>query len=265
MRRWLGILAVLAIGVACGAGAPDRVIVAAGTTLVDSGLIDAVVAEYEDLHPGVEVSVVAEPTSLALELGRRGAADLLIVHAPDQEAAFVDDGYAFRSSPFAESRYVLVGPPDAGSPIRGAPVVEAFEAIASAGETFVSRGDMSGTHERELSIWIASGLDPESEPWYLESGQGMGHTLLIADQRAGFALSELGAFLQSEATLSLVDYRVTGDELVNRYTAHVVRDGGNRPGALELLEWLRSPEGTSVVTEVNLRLFGEIVYQPVTE
>lgn len=265
MRRWLGLLAVLAIGAACGAGASDRVIVAAGTTLVDSGLIDAVVAEYEDLHPGVEVSVVAEPTSLALELGRRGAADLLIVHAPDQEAAFVDDGYVFQTSPFAESRYVLVGPPDAGSPIRGAPVVEAFGAIASAGETFVSRGDMSGTHERELSIWMASGLDPESEPWYLESGQGMGHTLLIADQRAGFALSELGAFLESETTLSLVDYRVTGDELVNPYTAYVVRDGGNRPGALELLEWLGSVEGASAITDVNLRLFGEIVYQPVTE
>jgi tungstate transport system substrate-binding protein len=238
---------------------------AAGTTLVDSGLIDAVVAEYEDLHPGVEVSVVAEPTSLALELGRRGAADLLIVHSPVQEAAFVDAGYSFQSRPFAESRFVLVGPSGAGGPIEGAPVVDAFEAIASAGESFVSRGDMSGTHARELSIWMAAGLDPESEPWYLESGQGMGQTLLIADQREGFALSEFGAFLQSEAILSLVDYRVTGDELVNRYTAHVVRDGANRQGAIELLEWLGSPEGTSVVTEVNMRLFDEIVYQPVTE
>ena len=263
MRRWLGILCVLAVAAGCGSS--DRVVLAAGTTLVDSGLIDAVVAEYEARHPGVVVSVVAEPTSLALELGRRGAADLLIVHAPDLEAAFVDDGYVSQSRPFAESRYVLVGPPDAGSPIQGAPVVEAFEEIASAGETFVSRGDMSGTHERELSIWMAAGLDPTFEPWYLESGQGMGQTLLIADQRAGFALSELGAFLQSETTLSLVDYQVTGDELVNPYTAYVVRDGGNRPGALELLEWLGSPNGASAITEVNLRLFGEIVYQPVTD
>lgn len=265
MRRWWASLLLLVIGSACGAGASDRVIVAAGTTLVDSGLIDAVVAEYEALHPGVEVSVVAEPTSLALELGRRGAADLLIVHAQEQEAAFVAAGYAFQSRPFAESRFVLVGPAGAGGPIEGAPVVDAFEAIASAGLSFVSRGDGSGTHERELNIWMAAGLDPESEPWYLESGQGMGQTLLIADQRAGFALSEFGAFLQSETTLSLVDFRATGDELVNRYTAYVARDGANRQGAIEVLEWLASPEGSSVVTEVNMRLFGEIVYQPVTE
>jgi tungstate transport system substrate-binding protein len=265
VRRWLGILLVLTIGAGCGAGSSDRVVLAAGTTLVDSGLIDAVVAEYENLHPGVEVSVVAEPTSFALELGRRGDADLLIVHAPDQEAVFVDDGHAFMSRPFADSRYVLVGPPDVGLLIEGVPVVEAFEKIASAGLTFVSRGDMSGTHEREMSIWMASGLDPESEPWYLESGQGMGQTLLIADQRQGFALSELGAFLESGEILSLVDYRVTGDELFNRYTAHVVRSSGNRQGATELLEWLGSPVGTSVITEVNQRLFGEIVYQPVTE
>lgn len=265
MRRWIGILLVLAVGAGCGAGSSERVVLAAGTTLVDSGLIDAVVAEYEDLHPGVDVSVVAEPTSLALELGRRGAADLLIVHAPDQEADFVEDGYAFHSSPFAESRFVLVGPPDTDSPIEGTSVVEAFAAIASAGATFVSRGDMSGTNERELSIWKASGLDPRSEPWYLETGQGMGQTLLIADQRPGFALSEFGAFLQSSRTLSLIDYQVIGDELVNRYTAYVVRDAANRKDALELLEWLGSPDGASAITEVNLRLFGEIVYQPVTE
>lgn len=261
MRLWLAALLVLAAG--CGGGA-DRVIVAAGTTLVDSGLIDGVVAEYEALNPDVEVSVVAEPTSLALELGRRGAADLLIVHASDQEAIFVDEGNAFASSPLVESRFVLVGPPE-DIVVSGRPVIEAFAAIASRGQTFVSRGDLSGTHERELSLWEAAGVEPGQQEWYIESGQGMGQTLLIADQLSGFALAELGAFLEARDALSLVDYQVTGEELANPYTAYVAAAASNREGALELLEWLGSQEGMAAIGSVNLRLFGEIIYQPVTE
>lgn len=239
-------------------------IVAAGTTLVDSGLIDEVVAEYEALNPGVQVSVVAEPTSLALELGRRGAADLLIVHAPEQEAAFVAEGNALSSTPLLESRFLLVGP-SGGSLPTGQAVTAAFDAIASGGLTFVSRGDLSGTHERELSLWGAVGVEPEKQEWYLEAGQGMGQTLLVADQRSGFTLAELGAFLEARASLSLVDYQVTGSELRNPYTAYVAEAGSNRDGALALMDWLASPEGAAMIEAVNIRLFGEIVYQPVTE
>lgn len=262
MRLWLAALLVL-VASGCGGGS-NRVILAAGTTLVDSGLIDGVVAEYEALNPGVEVSVVAEPTSLALELGRRGAADLLIVHAPEQELIFVEEGSALASAPLLESRFLLVGPPG-DSLTTGQPVIEAFDAIASGGLTFVSRGDLSGTHERELSVWGALGLEPERQVWYLEAGQGMGQTLLIADQRSGFTLAELGAFLEARTALSLVDYQVTGPELRNPYTAYVPEAGPNRDGALELLDWLASPEGSAVIEAVNIRLFGEIVYRPVTE
>ncbi len=262
MRIWLA--AVLVLGASACGGGSERVIVAAGTTLVDSGLVDGVVAEYEALHPGVEVSVVAEPTSLALEMGRRGAADLLIVHAPEQEAVFVDEGNSHASSALVESRFVLVGPPgdvlESGQTVR-----ESFGAIASGGRTFVSRGDLSGTHERELSLWEAVGVDPGEQDWYVEAGQGMGQTLLIADQRSGFTLAELGAFLEAQDALSLVDYEVTGEELRNPYTAYVASAGSNRDGALELLEWLESAEGIAVIETVNLRLFGEIVYRPVTE
>lgn len=262
MRWWLATLLVVAAG--CGGGGTDRVIVAAGTTLVDSGLIDGVVAEYEALNPGVEVSVVAEPTSLGLELGRRGAADLLIVHAPEQEERFVEEGNASASAAVLESRFVLVGPPGDTS-ISGRSVIEAFAAIASAGRTFVSRGDLSGTHEQELRLWAATGVEPSEQEWYLESGQGMGQTLLIADQRSGFTLAELGAFLEARDALSLVDYQVTGEGLANPYTAYVAATADNREGAMELLEWLGSQEGKATIEAVNQRLFGEIVYQPVTE
>lgn len=253
---------MLALAAGCGGG-PDRVIVAAGTTLVDSGLIDVVVAEYEALNPGVEVSVVAEPTSLALELGRRGAVDLVIVHASEQESIFVDEGNAFAASPVVESRFVLVGPADGIT--TGLSVTEAFSVIASASHTFVSRGDLSGTHERELSLWAALGIEPGAQGWYIETGQGMGQTLLIADQRSGFTLAELGAFLEARESLSLVDYQVTGKELANPYTAYVAAAASNREGAVELLDWLGSREGIAVIESVNLRLFGEIIYQPVAE
>jgi tungstate transport system substrate-binding protein len=262
MRFWIAAGLVVAVS-ACGGGS-SRVIVAAGTTLVDSGLIDGVVAEYEALNPGVEVSVIAEPTALALELGRRGAADLLIVHAPEQEAAFVAEGNALASTPMFESRFLLVGPPG-DSLATGQAVAAAFDAIASGGLTFVSRGDLSGTHERELSLWDALGVEPEQQNWYLEAGQGMGQTLLIADQRSGFTLAEVGAFFEARASLSLVDYQVTGSELRNPYTAYVPEAGPNSDGALALMDWLASPEGSAVIEATNIRLFGEIVYQPVTE
>ncbi|CAN5826049.1 extracellular solute-binding protein [soil metagenome] len=262
MRRLLAAVLILAAS-ACGAGS-ERVILAAGTTLVDSGLIDAVVVEYEALNPGVEISVVAEPTALALELGRRGAADLLIVHASEQEAVFVDQGHVFASRPMVDSRFVLVGPPDGGV-ASDLLVTEAFNAIASGGLTFVSRGDLSGTHELELSLWAVVEVEPGPQEWYLESGQGMGQTLLIADQRAGFTLAELGAFLEARDALTLVDYRVTGEELANPYTAYVANAANNRDGAVDLLEWLGSAEGIAVIESVNLRLFGDIVYRPVTD
>ena len=258
---WLAFLLGVLI-VTCSPG-NERIVVAAGTTLVDSGLLDDVAAVYESNNPGIEVSVVAEPTALALELGRQGAADLLIVHAPRQEAEFVAEDNSRMSLPLFESSFVLAGPDELASRFEGLDVVAAFASIASDGLTFVSRADGSGTYEQEQAIWAELGFNPSGEDWYVETGSGMGPTLLVADQRRALILSEYGAFSAARSTVDLVRFAIAGPELVNPYTGYVPVDAPNASGAVRFLTWLTSSAGMSVVEEVNLVRFGEIVYAPV--
>jgi tungstate transport system substrate-binding protein len=247
---------------ACLGASTDRVVVAAGTTVVDSGFLDALIEIYEVGHPGAQISVVANPTQLALELGRQRTADLLITHAPAQEAEFAAEGLAERRSTVFTSRFVLVGPDSWLSRARGREIPEVFRDLAANGQVFVSRGDGSGTHDLEMEIWLESGLDPTGEPWYLVTGQGMGPTLLVADQRAAVTLAEIGAFLAARATISLVDLEVVTEGMGNPYSATVVKGSPGEGGAAELHDWLVSPEGKKAIEQVNLRLFGEVIYQP---
>ena len=248
---------VVLAGLLAGCAGGDRVIVASGTTLVDSGFLDAVIRVYESEHPGVTVSVVGDATSRALELGRRGSADLLITHAPDQEQRFVDEGLSERYEPFVDSRFVIVAPP--GSGLLGSPE-GIFAEIAMRGFPFVTRADGSGTNAKEIELWEDAGVDPTGSAWYLETGQGMGFTLQVADQRGAATLAELGAYLAAAPTLSLVP--VSGDDprLVNPYHLIVVAKSEHRSAAADLAAWLLSPQGRAAEEEVNQNLFGEAVY-----
>ncbi|GBD85442.1 PBP superfamily domain protein [bacterium BMS3Abin02] len=257
MKRTLvaAVIAVLLVGCAGG----DRVIVAAGTTVVDSGFLDAVIDIYESEHPGVEVSIVGDATSRVLELGRRGSADLLITHAPDQERQFVDDGLAYRYAPFVDSRFVIVAPPDSG--LVGSPE-QILRTIARRSFTFVTRADGSGTNAKEIELWKDAGIDPAGRSWYLETGQGMGFTLQVADQRNAATLAELGAYLAAAPALSLVPVSSDDPRLVNPYHLIVVAHAPNRRGAADLAEWLLSPDGRAAEKRVDQELFGTIVYEP---
>lgn len=254
---WL--VAVLALG-ACAD--PGRVVVAAGTTLVDSGIIDELVSRYESEHPGVDVSVVGESTAQILELGRRGGAELLITHAPDLEAEFVREGLAASYEPVMESRFVLAGPAEAAAlPVA---VAAAFREIAGRGDLFVSRSDGSGTYQKELQLWSLADVDPTAEPWYIETGQGMGLTLQVADQRRAFVLSELGAFLAAAPVLSLQRVGLADDPvLVNPYQIIVVAGSPVESTAASFAAWLVSAAGAAAIIDANLDLFGEVVYEPV--
>ncbi|NIA24398.1 MAG: extracellular solute-binding protein [Gammaproteobacteria bacterium] len=257
MKEALAAAVIAALLVGCARG--DRVIVAAGTTLVDSGFLDAVIEMYESEHPGVEVSIVGDATSRALELGRRGSADLLITHAPDQERRFVDEGLAFRYAPFVDSRFVIVAPP--GSGLAGSPE-EILRVIAQRSFPFVTRADGSGTNAKEIELWQDAGINPADRPWYLETGQGMGFTLQVADQKNAATLAELGAYLAAASTLSLVPVSSDDPRLVNPYHLIVVAHASNRGAAADLAEWLLSPDGRAAEKRVNQELFGTIVYEP---
>lgn len=254
-------LAALLVLSACGRS--ERVVIAAGTTLVDSGVLAKLVTQYEEEHPGAELSVVGESTAQILELGRRGGADVLITHAPDLEAEFVADGLAALYRPVFESRFILAGPPGLASQL-SPEVVEAFREIAERGDLFVSRSDGSGTYQKELELWTVAGVDPAGLPWYIETGQGMGLTLQVADQRGAFILSELGVFLAAAPVLSLQIVPVDDDaQLINPYQIIVVKGTPVEGAASAFAVWLSSSEGTESLLAANLELFGEVIYRPV--
>ncbi len=250
-------MAVILGLVACG-GSPDRVIVGAGTTLVDSGFIEAVAAQYEATHPGVQLSILGESSAQILNLGKSGAAEVLITHAPELEAAFLAEEDPRFSKIAFSSDFVLVGPPDLAETLNGLTTTEAFAQIADRGYGFVSRGDGSGTHETELNQWPSPGGAPDGD-WYISTGQGMGLTLQVADQRGAFALSEVGAFLAAENLGHLVRVDLV-DPPTNPYRVTVIESAS--PAGFDFAEWLLGSDGQAAVRRVNEQLFGVVVYQP---
>lgn len=261
MIRSIALCLVLLIG-ACSQPT-DRVIVAAGTTLVDSGVIDFVAERFEATHSGVQLSIVGESTGLILELGSQGAADVLLVHAPEQEKGFVASGRSSWHHGVMDSRFILIGPADLKPEFAGLSPDLAFSLVATREQSFMSRGDHSGTHDKELSLWADIGVDPTKFRWYVETGQGMGPTIQVADQRGAVTLAEYGAFLAATDAISIVDLGLAQIGLSNPYTGYVVEGTTQESQARLFLEWLVSAAGREAIIDANFELFGEVVYQPV--
>lgn len=250
MRRLiLGVVLAAALG-ACSGG--ERVIVGAGTTLVDSGFMSALEAEFGD-----EISIVAGSTAEILELADQGAISVAVVHDERQELEYVAaHPETSRSAVFA-SRFLIVAPPRNAGPLAGRPPAEVLAFVASQEVTFVSRSDGSGTHARELALWAAAGVSPGGD-WYVETGQGMGLTLQVADQRQAFTLVEAGAFLAAQDTIDLRPVELAGtNELANPYHALVVDSAGT-----EFVDWLTGAAGRAAIERANEGTFGMQVYLP---
>jgi tungstate transport system substrate-binding protein len=169
---------------------------------VDTGLLKAILPAFE-AQCGCRVDVIAVGTGQALELGRRGDADVLLVHAPEQEAAFVKQGHGARRDDVMYNDFVVVGPADDPAGVANASTArDALARIASASATFASRGDKSGTHTKELALWKAAGLAPAAgDSWYLSVGQGMGETLTLANGRRAYALTDRGTWTSMQGRL----------------------------------------------------------------
>ncbi len=259
MRHRAGLVLALAITVTAAACGGDRVVVAAGTTVVDGGLLDAVVERYE-AATGTPVAVTGAATREVLALGERGGADFLVTHAPAQEAEFLVRHPEAVSSRVFASRFLLVGPPERAAGLVGLDPPGAFATIAERGWTFVTRADGSGTHDKELEIWALAGIEPAGS-WLLSTGQGMGLSLQVADQRSGFILVEEGTFLVAQPTVSLVpvEWADDGALTANPYTAIAPSGDG---AAADLLAWMTGPEGVAAITAANVAAYGRLVYVP---
>ncbi len=240
-------------------------ILATTSSTQDSGLLDVLIPAFE-AEAGYTVQVVAVGTGEALKMGEQGNADVLLVHAPSSEVTFMENGFGSDRRLVMHNDFVIVGPASDPADIRGLGLLEALVAIADSGATFVSRGDDSGTHKKELSLWKNAGVNLEGQAWYVESGQNMGVTLAIASETEAYTLTDRATYLANRNNLSL-EILVEGDpNLLNVYHVIVVNPElwpeVNHAGAVAFADFITSTEGQEIIGNFGLEEFGQPLFTP---
>jgi tungstate transport system substrate-binding protein len=238
------------------------------TSTYDTGLLAELNAPFEDMY-GVTVDSVAQGTGAALETARNGDSDVVMVHARSLEDEFMQEGYGVNRRDLMFNDFVIVGPESDPAGIQGmSSATEAFSTIAESQSTFVSRGDNSGTHTKELAIWDAAGTDPGGD-WYRETGQGMGEVLNIANESDGYTLSDRGTYLSQRSEIDLV-ILVQGpiedgpEILANPYGVMAVNpavhDNVNYDLAMAYVGYITSPQGQDLIDSYQAN--GEQLFFP---
>ncbi|HSL96207.1 MAG TPA: substrate-binding domain-containing protein [Thermoleophilia bacterium] len=277
-RAALAVLAlvVLFLPAACGSGSDeaavqrDQLIVATTTSLNDSGLLeDVVLPAYAQIAPDVTVKVIAVGSGEALAMGERGEADVLMVHSPSAEEELMAAGYGTLRLQFAYNYFTIVGPEgDPAGVGATASAAEGFAAIAASGAVFVSRGDQSGTHTKELKLWEGAGVEPVGD-WYLSTGQGMGETLRIASEKEGYTLTDVGTYLAQADTLDLVPLAPESADLQNTYSVILIDQNRftavNAAAAERLAQYLVSAEGQQAIDAFGEDTYGQSLFRPYAE
>lgn len=233
--------------------AETRIKCASTTSTQNSGLFDYLLPKFEQ-KSGIKVDVVAVGTGAALEIGKRGDADVVFVHAKPLELKAVEEGYFVNRHDVMYNDFVIIGPPDDPAKIKGLKsAAEAFKKIAASKSPFVSRGDKSGTNIKELAIWKAAGLDPKDQKWYLEVGQGMEKTQRVANEKRAYTLSDRGTWLATKDKDKLeMAVLLEGDPILfNQYGVMAVNPAKHKnvkeKEAMVFVNWLISPEGQEVI------------------
>ena len=248
------------------------IILSTTTSTQDSGLLDYLLPKFEE-ETGIEVKVVAVGTGKALQMGKDGDADILLVHAKESEEEFVAEGYGLERRDVMYNDFILVGPKDDPLKLKeNSPnnILEGLKAIAENETKFVSRGDDSGTHKKELSIWKEAGIEPEGE-WYLSAGSGMGDVLKIADEKEAYTITDRATYLSMKDTLDL-DIIIEGDKnLFNQYGIipvnadkfdDKIKDKINAEGAKIFMDWILSEDTQKLIGEYGVEEFGMPLFVP---
>ncbi len=248
---------------ASGLGAGERLRLATTTSTANSGLLDVLLPPFEKAH-GVRVDVIPVGTGKALKLGRNGDVDVVMVHSPKAEVRFVWEGQGVNRREFMYNDFVIVGPGEDPAGIRRSKdAVRALSLIAEKGATFVSRGDDSGTHKKERELWEEAGYHPFGA-WYLEVGQGMGKTLIVADERRAYTLADRATYLAFRGKINLEVLSEGDTRLFNPYGIIAVNPAKhphvNHHLALALIAYVTGPEGQGVIRK--FKRFGRQLFVP---
>lgn len=246
--------------------------VATTTSLYDTGLWRYLETKFEEKY-SVEMDVMYAGTGAALEYGKRGDVDAITVHDKAAEEQFVADGYGLERIPFAYNHFLIVGPAADPAGIKGLSPEDAFKKLRSTGSaTFISRGDNSGTHYKEKAIWKSAGYDYETQvrkagAWYIEGGKGMGSTLLMASEKQGYTLTDMGTYVSYKGKLSLVPIVDKGSILLNVYSVIAVNPAKvttaqNVEMARNLISFLTSSEVQKLIGEYGVKQYGIQLFNP---
>jgi len=277
-RTWLVAMLVLALALtvtaaASGCGGTEEtattsvvqsdLVLASTTSTQDSGLFDTLIPAFNAVYPQYTVKVVAVGSGEALKLGETGDADVLLVHSPAAEKIFMDNGFGLERKAVMYNDFIIVGPAADPAKIKGMTVAaDAFAAIAKAEATFFSRGDDSGTNAKEKTIWKAANVTP-SGAWYQTTGQGMGETLTITDQKGGYTLADRATYLSKKASLQL-EILVEGDKaLYNQYHVITVKAAKNGQGGIDFMNWIASDSvQKDLIATFGADKFGQPLFVP---
>jgi tungstate transport system substrate-binding protein len=266
MNRRLALALALAAALSAPAFAQDKSIVVASTTSTqDSGLFGHILPLFK-ARTGIDVKVIAQGTGQALDTGKRGDADVVFVHAKAQEERFVADGWGVKRNPVMYNDFVLIGPKSDPAGVKRKDIETALKTIKAKKATFISRGDRSGTHSAELSLWKAADIDIEKDPgaWYRSIGQGMGAALNAASASDAYLLADRGTWLsfKNRGDLEIV---VEGDQrLSNQYGVMLVNPARHPHVKKELgqrfVDWLVSAEGQQAIA--GYKINGQQLFFP---
>ncbi|MFQ5658309.1 MAG: substrate-binding domain-containing protein [Candidatus Methylomirabilales bacterium] len=265
-RAVLGVLMfILITGAESWAREPANptIILATTTSTRDSGLLDALIPVFQK-QTGYLVKTIAVGTGKALTMGKRGDADILLTHAPTAELPLVQQGWLLERTQFMHNDFVIVGSSADPAKIRRAKnVAAAFRKIAEAKVPFVSRGDDSGTHKKEKALWKTTGLSPQGS-WYMESGQGMGATLRISNEKNAYTLTDRSTFLHLRKTLTSRILFAGDPMLLNKYSVMLVSParhaGVNTDGAKAFRAWLLSKKTRVLIRNYGRNQFGQPLF-----
>ncbi|MBP7765303.1 MAG: substrate-binding domain-containing protein [Syntrophaceae bacterium] len=243
-----------------------NIILATTTSTQDSGLLDVLIPIFEK-ETGYFVKTIAVGSGQAMAMGQKGEADVLLVHSPDAEKKFMAEGNGVNRRLVMHNDFIIVGPPADPARIKGLKSsAEALKTIAKAGALFSSRGDNSGTHAKEKTLWKQTGISPAGQKWYQETGLGMGQTLSIAAEKKGYTLADRGTYLALKKNLGL-DILVEGDAaLLNIY--HVIEINSakwpkvNADGGKAFADFMVSKKTQGIIKTFGVDKFGSPLFFP---
>ncbi len=230
-----------------------KLVIASTTSTQNSGLFDILLPAYEKVakYP-VKLDVIAVGTGKAMRIAKKGDADVLFVHDPFREEKFLAEGYGANRRPVMHNDFIILGPQNDPAHIRNLKsAIDAFELIAERGAAFVSRGDDSGTNVKELDIWDDAGITPKGQKWYTEAGAKMGDTLVMADKKKAYTLSDRGTFLNYQSKIRLKVLVESDPLLKNQYSVIAVSPAKfptvKYREAMDFIAYVTSLEGQKLI------------------